>query len=93
MVNEWRNTYLADVGELLRDDTGNLLRAVAAYHAGPEAVHRWITKIGDRGLDAFVDLIFYRETRGYVKPVLTTYRIDHALQATTCSALSLDRAC
>ena len=84
---------VAYVGELLRDYKGNLIRAVAAYNAGPDAVSRWIAKFGARDADEFVELISYRETRRYVKRVITSYRIYHAIHSTTCSALSLDRAC
>ncbi len=81
------------VGQLLRDYQGNLIRAVAAYNAGPAAVKRWIAKFGNRDPDEFVELISYRETRRYVKRVLTSYRIYRALYSTTCSAIPLDRAC
>ena len=81
------------VGELLRNYQGNLIRAVAAYNAGPDAVNRWIARFGDRDPDEFVELISYRETRRYVKRVMTSYRIYHALHSTTCSALPLDRTC
>ncbi len=81
------------VAKLLRDYQGNLIRAVAAYNAGPKAVNRWIAKFGDRDPDEFVELISYRETRRYVKRVLTSYRIYQALHSTTCSAIPLDRAC
>ena len=81
------------VRELLRDYRGNLIRAIAAYNAGPDAVNRWIAKYGNRDPDEFVELISYRETRRYVKRVLTSYRIYHTLHSTTCSALPLDRAC
>ena len=84
---------VAYVGELLRDYKGNLIRAVAAYNAGPDAVSRWIAKFGAGDPDEFVELISYRETRRYVKRVLTSYRIYHALHSTTCGALPLDRAC
>ena len=56
-------------------------------------MNRWIARFGNRDPDEFVELISYRETRRYVKRVLTTYRIYHALHGTTCRALSLDRAC
>ena len=81
------------LGQLLRDYQGNLIRAVAAYNAGPAAVKRWIAKFGKRDPDEFVELISYRETRRYVKRVLTSYRIYRALYSTTCSAIPLDRAC
>ncbi len=84
---------VAYVGQLLRDYQGNLIRAVAAYNAGPAAVKRWIAKFGKRDPDEFVELISYRETRRYVKRVLTSYRIYQTLYSTTCSAIPLDRAC
>ena len=84
---------VAYVGELLRDYKGNLIRAVAAYNAGPDAVNRWIARFGDRDPDEFVELISYRETRRYVKRVITSYRIYHTLHSTTCGILPLDRAC
>jgi len=84
---------VAYVGQLLRDYQGNLIRAVAAYNAGPTAVKRWIAKFGGRDPDEFVELISYRETRRYVKRVLTSYRIYQTLYSTTCSAIPLDRAC
>ncbi|MYA29312.1 MAG: transglycosylase SLT domain-containing protein [Nitrospira sp. SB0666_bin_27] len=84
---------VAYVGQLLRDYQGNLIRAVAAYNAGPTAVKRWIAKFGNRDPDEFVELISYRETRRYVKRVLTSYRIYQTLYSTTCSAIPLDRAC
>ena len=84
---------VAYVGELLRDYKGNLIRAVAAYNAGPDAVNRWIARFGDRDPDEFVELISYRETRRYVKRVITSYRIYHTLHSTTCGTLPLDRAC
>jgi soluble lytic murein transglycosylase len=84
---------VAYVGQLLRAYQGNLVRAVAAYNAGPAAVKRWIAKFGNRDPDEFVELISYRETRRYVKRVLTSYRIYQTLHSTTCSAIPLDRAC
>ncbi len=81
------------VGELLREYKGNLIQAVAAYNAGPHAVKRWIAKFGDREPDEFVELISYRETRRYVKRVITSYRIYHSLHSTTCSVLPLDKTC
>ena len=84
---------VAYVGQLLRDYQGNLIRAIAAYNAGPAAVKRWIAKFGSRDPDEFVELISYRETRRYVKRVLTSYRIYQTLHSTTCSAIPLDRAC
>ncbi len=81
------------VGELLEAYRGNQIHAIAAYNAGPEAVQRWIDKFGDRDPDEFVELISYKETRRYVKRVITSSRIYRYLYATACSAFRLDRAC
>ncbi len=84
---------VAYVGQLSRDYQGNLIRTIAAYNAGPAAVKRWVAKFGGRDPDEFVELISYRETRRYVKRVLTSYRIYKTLHSTTCSTIPLDRAC
>ncbi len=84
---------VAYVGELLRLYEGNRIQAVAAYNAGRDAVERWIAKFGHRAPDEFVELISYKETRRYVKRVITSYRIYLDLYATTCSAPYLDTDC
>ncbi len=58
------------LGQLLNEFQGNIIYAVAAYNAGPQAVKRWIGQNGHRDPDEFIELIGYRETRGYVKRVL-----------------------
>ncbi len=79
------------VGELLDAYQGNQIHAIAAYNAGPKAVQRWIDKFGDRDPDEFVEHIPYKETRRYVKRVITSYRIYCYLYATACSVFRLDR--
>ena len=81
------------VVELLDAYQGNPLYAIAAYNAGRKAVRRWIGKFGGRDTDEFVELISYKETRRYVKRVITSYRIYRYLYATACSDFHLDRAC
>ncbi len=56
--------------ELLDRFEGDPVAAVAAYNAGAGAVERWL-KAGHRDGDAFIEAIPYRETRHYVKKVLT----------------------
>ena len=82
--------YLA---QLLDEYQGNLIYSVAAYNAGPQAVQRWMAKNGHRPPDEFVELIGYRETRGYVKRVVGSYRIYRTLFGKACSSVSLDRFC
>jgi soluble lytic murein transglycosylase-like protein/TolA-binding protein len=51
----------------------NVALALAGYNAGPAPLQRWIRQYGDRELDAFVESITYREARGYVRKVMTSY--------------------
>ena len=81
------------VNQLLGRYKNNLVYSVAAYNAGPNAVGRWISRHGRREPDEFVELISYRETRGYVKRVLGSYRIYHVLANDACRVRSLDTRC
>lgn len=81
------------LGQLLNEFKGNIIYAVAAYNAGPQAVKRWIGQNGHRDPDEFIELIGYRETRGYVKRVLGSYRIYRTLFGDVCRGVSLDRFC
>ncbi len=81
------------LGTLVQRFSGNILHAVAAYNAGPTAVSSWVRRNGARDPEEFVELIPYRETRGYVKRVLRSYREYHRLQNGACAAASLDKVC
>jgi soluble lytic murein transglycosylase len=81
------------LGQLLDEFQGNIIYSVAAYNAGPQAVKRWIAQNGQRNPDEFVELIGYKETRGYVKRVLGSYRIYRMLFADVCGGVSLDSFC
>jgi soluble lytic murein transglycosylase len=81
------------LGQLLNEFQGNIIYSVAAYNAGPQAVKRWIAQNGQRDPDEFVELIGYRETRGYVKRVVGSYRIYRTLFGDVCRGVSLDRFC
>ncbi len=74
--------YLQQLLDQFEDD---MVHAVAAYNAGPQAVHGWISRFGNSETDEFVELISYRETRRYVKRVFTSYRTYHRLTSTTYS--------
>ncbi|MFN8627299.1 MAG: transglycosylase SLT domain-containing protein [Candidatus Binatia bacterium] len=60
--------------QLLDRYAGNVLKALAAYNGGEGAVGKWERRFGDLDLDEFVESISYRETRDYVKRVMTNYR-------------------
>jgi soluble lytic murein transglycosylase-like protein len=47
--------------------------ALAGYNAGPAPLEDWFERFGDRELDAWVESITYREARGYVRKVFTSY--------------------
>ena len=60
---------------------GSRVKALAAYNAGEDAVAKWERRYGDRPDDEFVELISFRETRDYVKSVLTHYEVYRQLYA------------
>jgi len=53
---------------------GDVLRALAAYNGGEASVRKWEQRFGGLEPDEFVESITYRETRDYVKRVLSNYR-------------------
>lgn len=79
--------------QLLQQFSGNVMQAVAAYNAGPQAVAGWIEKNGSKEPDEFVEMIPYQETRQYVKRVLRSYREYHRLGGSACAAGVLDKVC
>ena len=81
------------IEQLLQQFSGNVIYAVAAYNAGPQAVFAWMAKYGAREGDEFVEMIPYLETRQYVKRVLRSYREYMRLAVPACEASSLDKLC
>ncbi len=67
-------------GLLARFD-GDVLKAVAAYNGGEAAVDKWQQRFSDLDEDEFVESITYRETRDYVKRVVSNYRMYRLLYA------------
>jgi soluble lytic murein transglycosylase len=67
--------YLA----LLRSRFGDPAAAVAAYNAGPRPVAAWAQVRAGMPLDAWVESIPYRETRQYVKIVLSDWDVYREL--------------
>ena len=68
--------YLA----LLLARFGEPASAVAAYNAGPAPAAAWATQRAGMPLDAWVESIPYRETRQYVKIVLSEWAAYRALE-------------
>jgi len=67
--------------QLLERYDGSEIRTLAAYNAGPEAVAKWERRNAGRPDDEFVELISYRETRRYVKKVMSNHLAYRALYA------------
>jgi soluble lytic murein transglycosylase-like protein len=61
------------LGDLQRDFDGNLLKAAAAYNAGPRQVVLWSRLAPSAADDAFFASISFAETRRYVAQVLASY--------------------
>ena len=60
--------------KMLWDDFGGRVELVAAaYNSGPTNARRFVERGRGLQLDAFMDAINFRETRGYVKRVLEAY--------------------
>lgn len=64
--------------DLLAKYTGNVTLAAAAYNAGSGASDGWIARFGDPRTNSidivdWIELIPFRETRGYVKKVVSNY--------------------
>ncbi|HEY2987314.1 MAG TPA: tetratricopeptide repeat protein [Candidatus Binatia bacterium] len=65
--------------ELLQRHSNNLVKAIAAYNAGENAVSRWETQLSGAEDDEFVERIPYSETQLYVKLVLRNLRVYRKL--------------
>lgn len=60
--------YLRGVYDRFDD---NMVLATAAYNAGPHRVSSWLPEQGEMAADVWVESIPFRETRDYVRRVLT----------------------
>jgi soluble lytic murein transglycosylase len=89
-VNVSIGTWYAS--DLLQQGDGSVAWMLAAYNAGPGAARRWLTP-GVSGNDAIVavESIDYRETRGYVKRVVESANVYHALYFGTAGAKNAPR--
>ncbi|MBY4676924.1 transglycosylase SLT domain-containing protein [Marinobacterium arenosum] len=77
--------YLA---EMLDRFDGNIVHATAAYNAGPHRVDRWLKERGKLPLDVWIESIPFRETRNYVKNVLTYRTIYQQLSGANTQMLN-----
>ena len=65
---------------LLRDRFGSDAAALAAYNAGPAAPARWSRSRQDTPLDEWVENLPYKETRIYVKVVLSAREVYRRIE-------------
>jgi soluble lytic murein transglycosylase len=80
------------LARLLARYDGSVVKALAAYNGGEEAVAKWERRYPARDEDEFVELISYRETREYVKAVLGNHRQYQRLYAASPPATSRGRS-
>jgi soluble lytic murein transglycosylase len=59
--------------KLLDQFQGNMVRAIAGYNGGPQAITKWFVQNKKKNFDLFIEDIGFYETRGYVKKVLANY--------------------
>jgi soluble lytic murein transglycosylase len=57
---------------ILNKEFGDYAYVIAAYNAGEERVRKWYQKGKYKSIDEFIEDIPFRETRNYVKKVMTT---------------------
>ena len=60
------------ISSLIRE-FGSYAPAIASYNAGEDTVKKWLQNEKYKAADEFIEDIPYRETRRYVKRVLTTF--------------------
>jgi soluble lytic murein transglycosylase len=68
------------ISDLIKEFNGSYILAISAYNAGPNRVKKWIKKNGDprkENIDSidWIEMIPYKETRSYVKKVLSNMQI------------------
>ena len=65
---------------------GDIIKVLAAYNGGEAAVAKWEQRFGGVAEDEFVESITYRETRDYVKRVMSHYRHYREIYGQTAAA-------
>jgi soluble lytic murein transglycosylase len=75
--------------QLLDRFGGNRVFALTAYNAGPHRVDRWKSKAGEEvPVEVWIETIPYRETRNYVKAVLSYNVVFQYMMGDTLSMLT-----
>jgi soluble lytic murein transglycosylase len=72
---EWNIRYgITEMKHVIEVFDGCLPLAIASYNAGLPRVRRWLGETGETDLDFFVEWIPFRETRNYVRRVMSHYQ-------------------
>ncbi|MEZ0311126.1 MAG: transglycosylase SLT domain-containing protein [Myxococcota bacterium] len=71
------------LGQLMTKFNDNPIMAIASYNAGPIAVAKWVDQKHTLAVDEFVEEIPFRETRGYVRRVISNLAVYSALYGRT----------
>ena len=66
---------------LLNRFSGDVFKTIAAYNGGEKAVDKWVRRFPGAEADEFVETISYRETRDYVKRVISNLRAYETIYA------------
>jgi len=75
--------------EMLNMYGNNLVLAAAAYNAGPTNVKRWLEKYNNMPADAWIEMVPYRETRNYIKNVMSYTAIYQMMLNQRCDMSDL----
>jgi len=75
--------------EMLDMYGNNLVLAAAAYNAGPTNVRRWLEKYNNMPADAWIEMVPYRETRNYIKNVMSYTAIYQMMLNQRCDMSDL----
>ncbi|MBI3179279.1 MAG: transglycosylase SLT domain-containing protein, partial [Deltaproteobacteria bacterium] len=78
------------LGSQVRKFGGNLGLALGAYNAGDDTALVWWKRHAGAPFDVFAEEITIKETRGYVKRVLTTFGIYRWLYAGATPTLPIE---
>ena len=70
---------------------GNMVLAIAAYNAGPDAVDRWMIQTPKFAIDEFVENIPFDQTRGYVSKVLVFMDLYYRIYSSAKNGIDLQR--